>query len=204
MSPRWFQKKFLWCVKHLDASIFFGVPSAYIPIFFHQTDFYSCFDVLNKLKFSMTLVCLRPFSLNPRILQWMFYFHRTILWNSDCFSQFFLSPRWFQNFLLWCVKHLDASIFVGVPSAYIAPFFIKLIFVPCFDMLNKLKFSITLVCCRSVSLNQTVWKIECLSQLFLSPRWFENTFCVGVLNILTLPFFRCTGLYCHIFNQTDF
>ena len=52
---------------------FFGVPSAYIPIFFHlRLDFYSCFDLLNELKFSITLVCLRPSSLNSRILQWMF------------------------------------------------------------------------------------------------------------------------------------
>jgi len=48
---------------------FFGVPSAYIPIFFHlRLDFYSFSDLLNELKFSITLVCLQPSSLNSRIL----------------------------------------------------------------------------------------------------------------------------------------
>ena len=74
----------LWCVKHLDVSNFFGVPAAYIPIFFHQTDFYSCFHVLNKLKCSITLVCLRPFSLNPKILQWMFLI--IIAWSDSFFA----------------------------------------------------------------------------------------------------------------------
>ena len=98
---------------------FFGVPSAYIPIFFHlRLDFYSCSDLLNELKFSITLVCLRPSSLNSRILQWMFlnnysrcfwfavfntskfsmvlvclrpiflYFIKNVIWNKCCWDFF--------------------------------------------------------------------------------------------------------------------
>ena len=144
------------------------MPSAYIPIFFHQTDFYSCFDVLNKLKFSITLVCLRLFSLNTRILHWMLsilieqYFEKVNV-GVNCFV-----TKMISKLICFGVKNLDVSIFVGVPSAYIAIFFIKLIFVSCFDVLNNLKFSITLVCLWSVSLNQKVlnWTLSILIEYF--------------------------------------
>ena len=52
---------FFWCASGI-----------YSYLFSSETDFYSCFDLLNELKCSITWVCLRAFSLNSRILQWMF------------------------------------------------------------------------------------------------------------------------------------
>ena len=77
------------------------------------------FGVLNKLKFSITLVCLRSVSLNQRILQWTLsilieqYFEKLNVW-ANCFCH----QEDFKMFLLWCVKHLDVSIFWCAFSIY--------------------------------------------------------------------------------------
>ena len=119
---------------------FFGVPSAYIRNFFHlRLDFFSYSDLLNELKFFITLVCLRPSSLNSRILQWMFLnnysrcFWFAVL-NTSKFSMVLvcLRPIYFYILfinLVWnvcssvlfifrCAKSAENFNLVSVPSAY--------------------------------------------------------------------------------------
>ena len=89
------------CAKSAEVFNLASVPSAYIPIIFSSRCFKSiinlCFDVLNKLEFPITIVCLRHISLNQRILQWTLSILIKILWKIQCSSQLFLSPRWFQK-----------------------------------------------------------------------------------------------------------
>ena len=99
----------------------FGLYSYYFFIKMFQINY----------QFPITIVCLRHISLNQRILQWTLYILIKILWKIQCSSQLFLSPRWFQKNFLWCVKHLDASIFLVCLRPIFSYFFIRLIFIRC-------------------------------------------------------------------------
>ena len=87
-----------------------GPKGARSATIFHQ-------DVSNQFVFRFvkvcsTLVCLRPVSLNRKILQWTLsilieqYFEKLNVW-ANCFCH----QEDFKMFLLWCVKHFDVFIF---------------------------------------------------------------------------------------------
>ena len=73
-----------------------GMPSAYIPIFCSSIRLifawvcYSCFGVLNQLKSSIRLVCLRPIFL---------YVFKSLVWNKRCFSVFVCLRPIFPSFI---------------------------------------------------------------------------------------------------------
>ena len=131
---------------------FFGVPPAYIPIFFHLTDFYSCFDLLNELKCSDTLVCLRAFSLNSRIYSGCFW-----IIIQDIFDSQRLIHRSFP--CCWYAFGLYSHIFSAI---YLDMF--TWVYCSCFSVLNQLKSAIKLVCLRPIFLYITnvVWNKWCL------------------------------------------
>ena len=113
-----------------------------------------CFDVLNKLEFPITIVCLRPISLNQRILQWTL----SILIKNTLKNSMF-EPTVFVT------KMISKKFFFGVLNILTLPFFwcafglYSHIFSSdwfLFGVLNKLKFSITLVCLRPFSLNTRI------------------------------------------------
>ena len=95
------------------------------PLFFHQ-------DVSNQfvfrfMKFCTTLVCPRPVSLNEKVLLTVdiIYFDRTILWKDSMFGPIaFVTKMILKTFLLWCVKHLDISIFLVCLRHIFLSFFI--------------------------------------------------------------------------------
>ena len=132
---------------------FFGVPSAYIPIFFHQRlDFYSCSDLLNELKFSITLVCLRSSSLNSRILQWMFLNN-----YSRCFWFAVFNTSKFSMVLvcLWPIFPYFSAIYLDM---------FAWVYCSCFGVLNQLKSAIKLVSLRPIFLyfiKNVVWNKCC-------------------------------------------
>ena len=90
-----------------------------------------CFNVLNKLEFPITIVCLRPISLNQRILQWtLSNLIKNTLKNSMFEPIVFVTKMISKKKkILWCVKHLDATIFLVCLRPIFPYFFIRLIFI---------------------------------------------------------------------------
>ena len=120
---------FFWCA--------FGI---YSYLFSSETDFYSCFDLLNELKCSITWVCLRAFSLNSRILQLMFlnYYSRCFWFariNTSKFSM--LLVCFWPTFPYFSAIYLDMFAWV---------------YCSCLGVLNQLKSAIKLVCLRPIFL----------------------------------------------------
>ena len=119
---------FFWCASGI-----------YSYLFSSETDFYSCFDLLNELKCSITWVCLRAFSLNSRILQWKFLNNYSKLywiitaWSVSFFAVLNTSKfsmvlvRFRPIFLYFSSIYIEMFAWVyyscfGVPSAYILIF----------------------------------------------------------------------------------